>query len=86
MANLFARKPLDKLMAEAQEVGEHSLKRSLGPINLVALGIGGIIGAVFSCAPLRPLLIARVLRSCSPLFSLASVALLPVSVTPNLLR
>ena len=32
-------------MAEAQEVGEHSLKRSLGPINLVALGIGGIIGA-----------------------------------------
>ena len=32
-------------MAEAQEVGEHSLKRSLGPINLIALGIGGIIGA-----------------------------------------
>jgi len=32
-------------MAEPQEVGEHSLKRSLGPINLVALGIGGIIGA-----------------------------------------
>src|SRR5678815_3626683 len=45
MANLFARKPLDKLMAEAQEVGEHSLKRSLGPTNLVMLGIGGIIGA-----------------------------------------
>ena len=45
MANLFARKPLDRLMAEAQEVGEHSLKRSLGPINLIALGIGGIIGA-----------------------------------------
>src|ERR1700731_451615 len=45
MANLFARKPLDKLMAEAQEVGEHSLKRSLGPMNLVALGIGAIIGA-----------------------------------------
>src|SRR5438309_6972292 len=40
MANLFARKPLDRLMAEAQEVGEHSLKRSLGPMNLVALGIG----------------------------------------------
>jgi len=32
-------------MAEAQEVGEHSLKRSLGPWNLVALGIGAIIGA-----------------------------------------
>ena len=45
MANLFARKPLAKLMAEAAEVGEHSLKRSLGPINLMALGIGGIIGA-----------------------------------------
>ena len=45
MANLFATKPLDKLMAEAQEVGEHCLKRSLGPMNLVALGIGGIIGA-----------------------------------------
>src|SRR2546421_4115210 len=45
MANLFARKPLDKLMHEAAEVGEHSLKRSLGPWNLVALGIGAIIGA-----------------------------------------
>src|ERR1700736_2449110 len=45
MANLFATKPLDRLMKEAQEVGEHSLKRSLGPMNLVALGIGGIIGA-----------------------------------------
>src|SRR5207245_10220508 len=45
MAYLFARKPLARLMAEAQEVGEHSLKRSLGWVNLVALGIGGIIGA-----------------------------------------
>src|SRR5213082_1355263 len=45
MANLFAKKPLAKLMAESQEVGEHSLKRSLGPINLIALGIGAIIGA-----------------------------------------
>ncbi|HSH39336.1 MAG TPA: amino acid permease [Chthoniobacterales bacterium] len=45
MANLFARKPIDKLLAESQEVGEHSLKRSLGPINLIALGIGAIIGA-----------------------------------------
>ncbi|MGI9114770.1 MAG: amino acid permease [Chthoniobacterales bacterium] len=45
MANLFARKPLERLMHEAQEVGEHSLKRSLGPVNLVALGIGAIIGA-----------------------------------------
>src|SRR3954471_24518034 len=45
MGNLFARKPIDKLMAEAEEVGEHSLKRSLGPVNLIALGIGAIIGA-----------------------------------------
>jgi basic amino acid/polyamine antiporter, APA family len=45
MANLFARKPLDKLMEEAKDVGEHSLKRSLGPVNLIALGIGAIIGA-----------------------------------------
>src|SRR4051794_41755042 len=45
MAKLFARKPLDRLMQEAGQVGEHTLKRSLGWINLVALGIGGIIGA-----------------------------------------
>ncbi len=45
MANLFATKSIDKLMAEAGDVGEHSLKRTLGPVNLVALGIGGIIGA-----------------------------------------
>jgi basic amino acid/polyamine antiporter, APA family len=45
MADLFARKPLSRLMAEAHDVGEHSLKRSLGPWNLVALGIGAIIGA-----------------------------------------
>src|SRR4051795_7696745 len=45
MAGLFAKKPLDRLLAEGQEVGEHSLKRSLGPTNLVMLGIGAIIGA-----------------------------------------
>src|SRR5436190_2923127 len=45
MANLFKKKPLDRLMHEAEEVGEHTLKRSLGWMNLVALGIGGIIGA-----------------------------------------
>ncbi len=45
MVNLFATKPLDKLLVESQEVGEHSLRRSLGPINLIALGIGAIIGA-----------------------------------------
>ena len=42
---LFARKPLDALMQEAGETGEHSLKRVLGPVNLITLGIGAIIGA-----------------------------------------
>ena len=27
MAGLFAKKPLERLMTEAQDVGEHSLKR-----------------------------------------------------------
>jgi len=42
---LFATKPLNLLMKEAQESGEHTLKRALGPLNLVTLGIGAIIGA-----------------------------------------
>jgi APA family basic amino acid/polyamine antiporter len=42
---LFAKKPLEKLMSEAAETGEHSLRRALGPVNLVTLGIGAIIGA-----------------------------------------
>src|SRR2546421_1980613 len=45
MANLLATKPIDVLMRESQETGEHSLKRTLGPVNLVMLGIGAIIGA-----------------------------------------
>src|SRR6266436_8140795 len=45
MANLFATKPLDTLLAEAGETGSHTLKRTLGPVNLVMLGIGAIIGA-----------------------------------------
>jgi basic amino acid/polyamine antiporter, APA family len=32
-------------MAEASETGEKALKRTLGPLQLVALGIGAIIGA-----------------------------------------
>jgi APA family basic amino acid/polyamine antiporter len=42
--SLFATKPLSRIMAES-EGGEHTLKRSLGPASLVALGIGAIIGA-----------------------------------------
>src|SRR5579872_412496 len=45
MANLFARKPLKMLMSEAQDTGEHSLKRTLGPVQLTALGVGAVIGA-----------------------------------------
>lgn len=45
MANLFATKPLTQVLNESQETGEHSLKRALGPVNLIALGIGAIIGA-----------------------------------------
>src|SRR5215471_3398203 len=45
MADLFKTKPLKALMAEAHEHGEHSLKRELGPVSLIALGIGAIIGA-----------------------------------------
>ena len=42
--NLFAVKPLSRILAES-EGGEHTLKRTLGPSSLVALGIGAIIGA-----------------------------------------
>jgi APA family basic amino acid/polyamine antiporter len=45
MANLSATKSLHTLMQEAQETNEHSLKRTLGPVNLIMLGIGAIIGA-----------------------------------------
>src|SRR3954453_15034214 len=43
--SLFATKSLDQLMKEAQETGEHSLNRTLGPFQLTALGVGAIIGA-----------------------------------------
>jgi APA family basic amino acid/polyamine antiporter len=45
MANLFATKTLTSLLAEARESGEHSLKRTLGPFQLTALGVGAVIGA-----------------------------------------
>ena len=43
--NLWATKSVTALRAEAEAVNERSLKRTLGPINLIALGIGAIIGA-----------------------------------------
>jgi basic amino acid/polyamine antiporter, APA family len=42
--SLFIKKPLDQLLAQAAD-SEKSLKRSLNATNLVALGIGAIIGA-----------------------------------------
>jgi APA family basic amino acid/polyamine antiporter len=42
---LFATKPIDRLLKEAGETGDHVLKRALGPVNLMTLGIGAIIGA-----------------------------------------
>ncbi len=45
MANLFVTKPLDMILTESKEEGEHALKRALGPVNLITLGIGAIIGA-----------------------------------------
>src|ERR1700690_3822503 len=46
MANpLFAKKPMDWLLTEAADSGEHTLKRTLGPLSLTALGIGAGIGA-----------------------------------------
>ena len=45
MSNLLATKPLEMILDESAEAGEHSLKRALGPTNLITLGIGAIIGA-----------------------------------------
>ena len=48
MANsnaMFRVKSIDRLLSEARATGEGTLKRTLGPWALVALGIGAIIGA-----------------------------------------
>jgi len=48
MKQLFAVKSLDRLVSDTEEP-THQLKRSLGPVQLTALGIGAIIGAgIFS--------------------------------------
>jgi APA family basic amino acid/polyamine antiporter len=44
-SSLFATKSMDRLVREAEESGSHSLKRTLGPFQLTALGVGAIIGA-----------------------------------------
>src|SRR2546422_4724467 len=43
--SLWATKSITVLRAEADAVGERSLKRHLGALNLITLGIGAIIGA-----------------------------------------
>ena len=43
--SLFVRKPLNTLLAEASDTGSQTLKRTLGPWSLIALGIGAVIGA-----------------------------------------
>ncbi len=42
---LFAKKPIEVLLAQANEEGEHTLRRELGWPSLTLLGIGGVIGA-----------------------------------------
>ncbi len=42
---LFAKKTLDQLIADSKVSGEHSLKKTLGPFQLTALGVGAVIGA-----------------------------------------
>ncbi len=44
MRSIFATKSIEQLTAEAGHTGQHSLKRVLGPVNLVTLGVGAIIG------------------------------------------
>jgi APA family basic amino acid/polyamine antiporter len=44
MADLFRRKSIPHLIEESHS-GEHTLKRTLGSVALIALGIGAIIGA-----------------------------------------
>ena len=43
--SLFRTKSIERLMADGAGTGEGSLKRTLGSVQLVALGIGAIIGA-----------------------------------------
>ncbi len=45
MSNLFAKKSMQVLLAQAQEEGSDTLERSLGVVSLTALGIGAVIGA-----------------------------------------
>jgi len=45
MPGILACKPLNRILDEATESGEHSLRRTLGPFQLTTLGVGAVIGA-----------------------------------------
>ncbi|MFN2500450.1 MAG: amino acid permease [Pyrinomonadaceae bacterium] len=42
--SLFSTKPISRIIAEAEETGEHTLKKALSALDLTMLGIGAIIG------------------------------------------
>src|SRR5262249_20098272 len=42
---LWKLKPVNLLLQQAEASGEQDLKRVLGPLNLIALGVGAVIGA-----------------------------------------
>ena len=43
--NIFQKKSIESLISESKEEGERTLKKSLGAFQLIALGLGAIIGA-----------------------------------------
>ena len=44
MPSIWTKKNIDDLKREAQD-SEHGLRRTLGPLALISLGIGAIVGA-----------------------------------------
>src|SRR5436309_15737527 len=44
LKRLLHRKAMDQFVADREEP-EHRLKKTLGPVDVTAIGIGGIIGA-----------------------------------------
>jgi APA family basic amino acid/polyamine antiporter len=42
--SLFSTKPISKIIAEAEETGTHTLKKTLTSLDLTMLGVGAIIG------------------------------------------
>ena len=42
--SLFATKPINQIVAEATETGEHTFKKALSALDLTMLGVGAVIG------------------------------------------